>query len=85
MKSGTSVPVFYWTKNMTENIIKDREYYVNKMCYAMRHDFGLDKCEEHSYITSGMTDDERHELRTAMEQLYDNCFADVISGFGDKS
>lgn len=70
---------------MSKDIIKDRDYYINKMCYTMRHDFGLDKCDDHTYITSGMTNDERQALRTSMEQLYDNCFAEVISSISDKS
>lgn len=44
---------------------------VNDMCYTVRHDFGLDKLDD-DHITSGMTDAERKNLVSNMEQLYDH-------------
>jgi hypothetical protein len=69
---------------MSEEIIKDRDYYIKKMCFTMRPDFAMFKYDDCSYITSGMSDEEREDLRSKMARLYDVCFADDLSNKSDK-
>lgn len=52
--------------------MKTREQIIESMCYTYRHDFGLDRTENDSFITSGMTDIERRWLRATMAQIFDN-------------
>lgn len=51
---------------------------VNSMCMTWRHDFGLDKRDDH-FGSSGMTDDERETLRAQMGQLFDHHIAPEIA------
>lgn len=48
-----------------------RDEIILSMCYALRHDYGLQK-EGNSPLTSGMTEAERKALWANMQQIYDN-------------
>lgn len=48
---------------------------VTDMCFTMRHDYGLDRCEDEGSVAfsmCGMTDSDRLALYRQMEQLYDH-------------
>ena len=52
-----------------------KEEIITSMCYTWRHDYGLDKEPDSSFlglITSGMTELERQSLYKQMEQLYNH-------------
>lgn len=63
----------------TQPILNERDRIINKMCFTMRPDFAMIKYDDCSYITSGMTDTERTELKDKMTQLYDACVGEAIS------
>jgi hypothetical protein len=54
------------------NMKKTRERIITEMCYAWRHDFGLDKIEGDNGLPSGMTNEERKLLWDQMAEVYDN-------------
>lgn len=50
-----------------------KEEIITGMCYTWRHDYGLNKRSDDTFIssiTAGMTDSERQSLYKQMEQLY---------------
>ena len=52
-----------------------KEEIITDMCYTWRHDYGLDKKPDPSFmglISAGMTDLERQSLYKQMEQLYNH-------------
>lgn len=52
-----------------------KEEIITGMCYTWRHDYGLDKEPDSSFlglITSGMTKEEREGLYRGMAQLYEH-------------
>lgn len=61
----------------TQPILNERDRIIRKMCFTMRPDFAMIKYDDCSYITSGMTDEERDDLQNKMTQLYDVCFGET--------
>ena len=55
--------------------MKTREEIITAMCYAWRHDYGVDR-QEHDgpggLIIMGLTTAQREILRQKMEQIFDN-------------
>ena len=58
--------------------MKTREEIITDMCYAYRHDYGLDKDPNDPSWLSGMTPDERKGLWETMAQIYDNDIATIM-------
>jgi hypothetical protein len=53
--------------------MKKREEIITSMCYTWRHDYGLDKDPENTFVFgSGMTVEERQSLWNQMAQIFDN-------------
>lgn len=53
--------------------MKNKQEIITGMCYTWRHDYGLSKCTNDTFvdsITAGMTDLEKQSLYKQMEQLY---------------
>lgn len=53
--------------------MKTKEEIITGMCYTWRHDYGLNKQSDDTFIssiTAGMTASERQSLYKQMEQLY---------------
>ena len=55
--------------------MKTREQIITSMCYTWRHDYGLERIENDSPITAGMTKNEREQLWRQMAQIFDNDIA----------
>ena len=52
--------------------MKTREEIITAMCYAWRHDYGLDKKDA---FLSGTTQEQRQYIWNQMSQIYDNVIA----------
>jgi len=53
-------------------MMKTRDEIITDMCYAWRHDYGLDKWPDEFSFRSGMTPAERTILWNQMARLFDD-------------
>lgn len=52
--------------------LKKKVDIITDMCYAYRHDYGLDN-DPKMYFQSGITREERVRIFTLMTQIFENC------------